>query len=368
MRGGVRLSTGRPADACGLRRRVERPGHHARRDRGRAARPARRAPRRNRRVCAGACAEHDRVRRSRLERGDRQPPARCGALPRLAPDRALLRTRPHRSRRARHRRLRGRPATGRAHPAARDGGGRDRGPPPRRPLHPRRPARRVRPAHAALVPPRPPRGDGRAARARPGGAGRLRGRARLARRRRARPHALRARLRGGPRLAALHPVARAPGHRLRPPPATPRAAAAADAHRPPPPRLHDLRAAARRLARLPPRLGRAPAERARGRPRRRGPHPPPGRRAAPARRPRAVGARPRRPDARDRRRLAAALSTAGPAACTPFGSDPRGEEREWTLLGASRGEAGILGEGIRQALLRDPTYAPALAAVAGMAP
>jgi glucose-6-phosphate dehydrogenase assembly protein OpcA len=31
------------------------------------------------------------------------------------------------------------------------------------------------------------------------------------------------------------------------------------------------------------------------------------------------------------------------------------------VLGASRGEAGILGEGVRQALLRDPTYAPALA-------
>jgi hypothetical protein len=32
------------------------------------------------------------------------------------------------------------------------------------------------------------------------------------------------------------------------------------------------------------------------------------------------------------------------------------------VLGASRGEAGILGQGLRQALLRDPTYAPALAA------
>jgi hypothetical protein len=31
------------------------------------------------------------------------------------------------------------------------------------------------------------------------------------------------------------------------------------------------------------------------------------------------------------------------------------------VLGASRGEGGILGEGIRQALLRDPTYAGALA-------
>ncbi|MEA2190795.1 MAG: hypothetical protein QOI73_916, partial [Solirubrobacteraceae bacterium] len=40
----------------------------------------------------------------------------------------------------------------------------------------------------------------------------------------------------------------------------------------------------------------------------------------------------------------------------------KGEERTWTVLGASRGEPGILGEGIRHALLPDPTYAPALAA------
>jgi len=37
-----------------------------------------------------------------------------------------------------------------------------------------------------------------------------------------------------------------------------------------------------------------------------------------------------------------------------------GKERVWTIVGASRGEGGILGEGIRQALLRDPTYLPAL--------
>ena len=42
-------------------------------------------------------------------------------------------------------------------------------------------------------------------------------------------------------------------------------------------------------------------------------------------------------------------------------------EREWTILGASRGEAGILGEGIRQALLRDPVYQPSLAAAAKLA-
>jgi hypothetical protein len=37
-------------------------------------------------------------------------------------------------------------------------------------------------------------------------------------------------------------------------------------------------------------------------------------------------------------------------------------------VGASRGERGILGEGIRQALLRDPTYAPALKAAHAMVP
>jgi hypothetical protein len=36
------------------------------------------------------------------------------------------------------------------------------------------------------------------------------------------------------------------------------------------------------------------------------------------------------------------------------------------VLGASRGESGILGEGIRQALLRDPTYGPALEAASSM--
>jgi glucose-6-phosphate dehydrogenase assembly protein OpcA len=39
-----------------------------------------------------------------------------------------------------------------------------------------------------------------------------------------------------------------------------------------------------------------------------------------------------------------------------------GQETVWQVLGASRGEGGILGEGVRQALLRDPTYGPALVA------
>jgi glucose-6-phosphate dehydrogenase assembly protein OpcA len=50
----------------------------------------------------------------------------------------------------------------------------------------------------------------------------------------------------------------------------------------------------------------------------------------------------------------------GPGGLRAHYSHTRGVEREWTVLGASRGEAGILGEGIRQALLRDPTYKPAV--------
>ncbi len=45
-----------------------------------------------------------------------------------------------------------------------------------------------------------------------------------------------------------------------------------------------------------------------------------------------------------------------------------GEEFQWLVLGASRGEGGILGEGVRQALLRDPTYAVALRSAVKMRP
>jgi glucose-6-phosphate dehydrogenase assembly protein OpcA len=50
----------------------------------------------------------------------------------------------------------------------------------------------------------------------------------------------------------------------------------------------------------------------------------------------------------------------GPGGLTAHRRDRKGKESSWTVLGASRGEAGILGEGIRQALLRDPAYARAL--------
>jgi glucose-6-phosphate dehydrogenase assembly protein OpcA len=45
-----------------------------------------------------------------------------------------------------------------------------------------------------------------------------------------------------------------------------------------------------------------------------------------------------------------------------------GRELSWRVLGASRGEGGILGEGVRQALLRDATYAPALHAALELCP
>ena len=43
-----------------------------------------------------------------------------------------------------------------------------------------------------------------------------------------------------------------------------------------------------------------------------------------------------------------------------------GRESAFTVVGASRGEAGVLGEGIRQALLRDHTYGPSLEAAGWM--
>jgi glucose-6-phosphate dehydrogenase assembly protein OpcA len=56
----------------------------------------------------------------------------------------------------------------------------------------------------------------------------------------------------------------------------------------------------------------------------------------------------------------------GPGGLHAHSRDEQGQEREWTIPGASRGETGVLGEGIRQALLRDPTYVPALTAARAM--
>ncbi len=56
----------------------------------------------------------------------------------------------------------------------------------------------------------------------------------------------------------------------------------------------------------------------------------------------------------------------GPGGLAATRRTPDGRTSAWTLLGASRGEGGILGEGVRQALLRDGTYRPALSAARAM--
>jgi glucose-6-phosphate dehydrogenase assembly protein OpcA len=56
----------------------------------------------------------------------------------------------------------------------------------------------------------------------------------------------------------------------------------------------------------------------------------------------------------------------GPGGLTAHRTTRDGHESTWTVMGASRGEAGILGEGIRQALLRDHSYGPALDAARTM--
>jgi glucose-6-phosphate dehydrogenase assembly protein OpcA len=50
----------------------------------------------------------------------------------------------------------------------------------------------------------------------------------------------------------------------------------------------------------------------------------------------------------------------GPGGLRAVKREGDGTERTWQLLGASRGEGGILGEGIRQSLVGDPTYGEAL--------
>ena len=56
----------------------------------------------------------------------------------------------------------------------------------------------------------------------------------------------------------------------------------------------------------------------------------------------------------------------GPGGLAAKRRERDGSESSWVIVGASRGESGILGEGIRQALLRDPTYGPALKAASAM--
>ncbi len=142
---------------------------------------------------------------------------------------------------------------------------------------------------------------------------------------------------------------------------------AGEAHDQAPPGLRDGGAAPVRLAVLAPRLGARlvrPAERlaprTRASTRRQEVDALPRARAAPG------GARASRASRSRPRPGCGCRSTAVRAGCRRHASTSDGRLSEWTVLGASRGEAGILGEGIRQALLRDPTYRPALEAAGAM--
>ena len=168
-----------------------------------------------------------------------------------------------------------------------------------------------------------------------------------------------------PRVAAHDPVARAPGGELRPARAPAGAGGDRRVHDPPPVELDRERAAARRLARVAPALGHPAAGRRRTAPACAG-GPTPAARAT-------SRSGSRRPTRRCRG------SPESPCACEGFSlSLDRAEgglraheavaghgEHSWQVLGASRGEGGILGEGVRQALLRDPTYGPALEVARG---
>ena len=214
---------------------------------------------------------------------------------------------------------------------------------------------------------RAPRGRRRAPVDRPGRAPGLRRRPRPGRRARARLPARGAGLRRRPRLAAHDAVARAHRGRVRPaePPCRARHDLVGDrAH---PRGLGGLRAPPARLADLAPGLAPRRDDVA------------PGRRCAAAR---GRGAGRSRSSCRPRRRCRCPASPAstsgrprGPAISLERGTggltarrtERDGTQRTWTVLGASRGEPGILGEGLRQALVRDPTFSEALDAARELA-
>ena len=130
--------------------------HDAGRGRGGAARPADRAPQRERRLRAGARAQPDLHRRAPVERRDRQPPAPRRALPPLAHDRLRGQRRAHDDRRGRHRRRATRRPQDGEHVLTHETVILDVGPaPPRAPGVDRRPARDHRPDDAGVGAARP---------------------------------------------------------------------------------------------------------------------------------------------------------------------------------------------------------------------
>ena len=229
--------------------------------------------------------------------------------------------------------------------------------------HDRRPAAGPRPRDDGVGAARPRRRRRRAAPAGADRADRLAGRAR---RRRPRSSA-RPTWPTTPTSSTSRGCARRRGASASPPPSTRRRCArglGADlrGHRPPPRGLARRRAAVLRLAVLAAGLAAGAFSEARR-------QAPRGARARAARgeiRCASTRSSSRRAGARrrhDRDGLGPRVSLdRGPGGLKSVRRDRDGKEQSWTVLGASRGEAGILGEGVRQALLRDPTYKPALSA------
>ena len=112
-----------------------------------------------------------------------------------------------------------------------------------------------------------------------------------------------------------------------------------------------------RLAGLAPGLAAQPARAARQAAAGLGPRPPPGRRADAPAGPRAAGARPVRPDAADGIRARAVRFDRAPGGLRAhYRNTVRDVEREWTVLGASRGEGGILrGSSVARSRVTAPT-------------
>ena len=337
-------------------------------DRGGAARAcSRSATRENAGFVAGARAEPRLRRRPRVDAA--RSPTGCAASGRYHASRTIVcavEPRPHDARRASRRSRRTvDPKPGEFALLRETIVVRVRRAPPRAPRLDRRPARRHRPAD--------PASGRRTATTRPSTRCSAlaqvvlldsRRRARRARRaaRASRSFARARRLRRRPRLAALDAVARARRRVVRP--AALRARAAARSRRSTSATTRDsaLGGAAPGSAGWPRAWAGGPSALVAARRR-------PARASARARRqdvhaaaradPTLRRARPRRPRRSRPPTGRHALARPRPRRAARALPQPRtATQREWTVLGASRGEAGILGEGIRQALLRDPTYRP----------
>ena len=344
-----------------MEERLVRAGHHARRASRRRCGAARHAQPRGARVRARARAQPGRDRRPRVAGRDRQPPRAGRALPPLAHD-------PLRGQRGPQRRsTRGRrsaPTTPRPAPATSRSAASGSTSTSARSTWPRS----TRSSTRCSSPTSPPSCGRRTATptasTRCGGWRRSccwtprtsrRSRGGFARSQRAG----RARLRRRPRVAALDAVARAHRRRVRPAGRARPPARHLLGHRPPPRGLAGRRRAVLRLAGS--RLGWEPGSLASASGRLHRPcagQAPGGQDRARAGRP--ERARPGRGDDRDGVRRGGLARPRARAACARCGARATARSTRGPCSAPRAARRGILGEGVRQALLRDPTYRPAL--------